>query len=253
MIMKFRSLTVLSLLAGTVLLIGSCKKDAISNKSTDSTKIGAQLAVSLYQSLNTAFNSKSGLVTSSASPRRTTLADNLCGTLKEVPVNEVTTQGDTVKDTYTGYYKYVYNCDGNNTVNGYTQADSIVNAGFNPAKTYNRLVKEYLTVTQLEADFAKLGVSGNQYSLITSQSKTNSAESSTQTNNFTLTNLVLVPGSNKIAITSGTTTFTCAGTTDGTAFSYTGTITFLADYKAKVEFDGKVIIADLLTGDTAVQ
>ncbi|TSD67140.1 hypothetical protein FFF34_007025 [Inquilinus sp. KBS0705] len=253
MISKFRSVVILSLVVATVTFYSSCKKDATSTNGADKTKIGAQLAVSLYQSLSTSFNNKNGATTSSIGTKRTTLADNLCGTFKEVPVNEISTQGDTVKDTYTGYYRFVYNCDSTSKVNGYTQSDSIVNAGFNTAKTYNRLVKEFLTVTKIGTDFTKLSVNGSHYSLIQSQSKTNAAESSSQTNNFTLTSLVLEADGNKMTIKSGAATFNCTGTNDGTAFNFTGTITFLTGYKATVTFDGKTYLVNLLTGETTLQ
>jgi hypothetical protein len=241
MITKFKSITVIALLATAVLSYSSCKKDNTATAKDNSLEIATQIANNLYKSFaNTIANqtTTAGLPTTSNVRNGKKVNDLTCGQVIEVPYNNVYTKGDSVKDVMIGSNKYVVSCDGNQP-NGYTYTGNYANTGFSPYATYNNSVNESYTLKALLPEFAKMQVDGNQASVYKVTTKKD-GEYMEQHNSYTLTGLTIDASSRPFDITAGTATFASTGTNAGKAFSYNGTITFLGNHKATVAFDGKV-------------
>ena len=249
MIKKFRFATVLSLLALTVVIYSACQKE---NKQTNTDNndavIAKTIAVNLYNSIGSTIASKNtvtGIPTVNSVRNGIKVNGLTCGETIDQPFNNIYTKGDSVKDVMTGANKFVVSCDAQNQPNGYAYTGRYVNTGFSPYSTYDNSVNEQYTLTALLPGFAKMQVDGSQSSVYKTVTKKDN-EAMNQTNTYKLTGLIIDSSSRPFDITAGTATFASKGTNAGRDFTFTGTIEFLGNHKAKVSFDGKSFDIEIL-------
>ena len=241
MTIKFKNLIALALTASTVLFYSACTKDTkVVNPTANNNdqKIATSIANNLYKSIvNVANQSKTALPVTNGVRDGKKVNDLTCGQVIEVPYNNVYTKGDSVKDVMVGMDKYVVSCEGNKP-NGYTYSGSYKNPGFSPYASYDNSVDEYYTLKALLPEFARMQVDGNQNSVYKVVTKKD-GEYIEQHNKYELKGLVIESANRPFDISAGTASFTSTGTNAGKDFNFTGTITFLGNHKAKLEFNGK--------------
>jgi hypothetical protein len=253
MLPKLKSTGVLAVLCACVLFYSSCQKsETKTTGGVDAAKFGSQLALNIYNSFN---GSLSGTDLTATKPGVNAVRNGIktneftCGQVIETPVSFSTNLGDTVKGTVSGTNKITINCTGG-AISGYALINDVTSIGFNPTYSYDYIIKENYTVKSLAANYDKMEVNGTQTSVIKTQSKKNKDESSVQNNSYVMTGFIIDATNRPFDITAGSAQFVSEGTNDGRTFSFAGIVEFLGGHKAKVSFDGKIIMVDLLTGKT---
>jgi hypothetical protein len=248
MILKFRLATILSLVALTVVIYSSCKKDSTSVKTNNDAEIARSIAVNFYNSIGSTIASKNtvtGIPTVNSVRNGIKVNDLTCGETINQPFNNTYTKGDSVKDVMTGANKFVVSCDAQNQPNGYTYTGKYVNTGFSPYSTYDNSVDEQYTLKALLPEYAKMEVNGTQTSVYKFTTKKDN-EYMVQNNSYVLKGIIIDAASRPFDITAGTATFVSKGNNAGKDFNFAGTIQYLGNHKAKVSFDGKSFDIEIL-------
>ncbi|WP_454803052.1 hypothetical protein [Mucilaginibacter phyllosphaerae] len=241
MTLKFTNLKVLALAVITVLLYPACSKDNKVLTNNNDKEIATSIAVNLYKSIgNTVASQTTAGVPATTSVRNGKKVNDLtCGEYIEVPYNNVYTKGDTVKDVMIGSNKYIVSCDANNQPNGYAYTGTYKNTGFSPYATYDNSVDENYTLKALLPKYAKMEINGTQNSVYKYTTKKD-GEYMVQNNAYGLKGLIVDASSRPFDITAGVASFVSKGNNAGRDFSFTGTIEYLGNHKAKVSFNGQV-------------
>ncbi|MBK0378977.1 hypothetical protein [Mucilaginibacter segetis] len=256
MLKRTRLKSVFILLTAVAFTYTSCQKAATNTNSSkpDNATISAQIALNLYNSINGTYggvNVGDGLpVIHGASSNGLKVNDISCGTTTESPISYTTNSGDTVKSTVTGHSSYTINCDETNfSILGYTLVDSTTTIGTAPGYNFHYIIKENYDVATLNSTYTLVSLKGTQTSVISTASTTSADESTSQTNEYTLKDFQIKGhDGNPTTIIAGTALFVVNGTKNGESYSFTGSIEFMPTDKAKLSFDGKVFMVNLLTG-----
>ncbi|MFD0794436.1 hypothetical protein ACFQZX_12485 [Mucilaginibacter litoreus] len=243
MFIKFRSVAALAFSALAITFYSACTKETKVTTNND-TEIATAIAVNLYKSFGntiTSQNNVTGLPAGNSVVNGKKINELTCGQVIDQPFDNTYTKGDSIKDVMTGANKFVISCDDKNQPNGYLYTGNYVNTGFNTVNTYTYTVKENYILKALVDKYAKMQVDGTQISTVKTQSKKNANELMIQNNSYVLKGMVIDATTKPFDLAAGTADFVSNGTNDGREFSFSGTIQYLGNHKAKVSFDGKVI------------
>jgi len=244
---------------GAVLIYTGCKKlsdpslsDPVLTPQVVAGQIAANLSGSLFGGLG-AFDVSGGLgapstVALNANGRtltrhrlqktvRPALTSAYCGFSIDTTVNYTVSSHDTTA-SIAGTIKFTFTCN-NGVVNGYTTNDNLAIAYSIPTLALTYKVGENLTLLMLDPTNpnSNFSLSGTLSSNSSYQFKTGTQRSGTAIFNYTLSSLVINPGTGDIV--SGSAAFTTSGTGPKGVWSYQGTITFLGNHQATVVIGGK--------------
>ena len=254
--MKFSEKLICVLLAATVFTYTSCKKTETTPVAANQNQgvIGSQIAMNLAQSLAGSFGgasikdgiAASGSIVYSKSSHQLNSVGSSCGFLTDTGINYDSNSGDTIKSNTTGSIRYFFNCT-NGQATSYTVLDSLITKGTAPGYNFHySIIQDYL-VGGLNPNNSRISLDGKLKSLVDIKYTTLSKNSISLHNSYVLTSLEINQDDNN-DITSGTAAFVSAGSNVSGSWSYTGTITFLGNHRAKIEFLSKIYYVDLTTG-----
>jgi hypothetical protein len=250
------------LLVGVVLSYTACKKSGSSPAPTAKTAneqvASGQIAQNLAQSLAGVYGGasindgiKAPALASAANSGRVinSLTTNAaCGFFIDSTINVKFKSGDT-SSTTTGDLEFHFKCDpitGLST--GYTIFDSLMTAGKVPGSTDTAIIVQKYTIEALNAANTKIQLDGSLKSWVDIDFTKKGTVPFSLHNKFVLTGLKIDLTKSPADITDGTATFVSDGSSSSGIFHYTGTITFLGNYKVKVVINGFVFHVDLTTG-----
>ena len=270
--MKIRFTHLLALSLTIVVSYTACKKmattspantTAIDYKSISST-VAMNLTASIYGK-NGGNNISNGLQTVfslGSSHKGLTLYSNSsapsCGSIFDTTYTDHYTKGDTAK-TFENRLKYIYTCNGGNSLNGYTVHDSITNIEINPKFYYQFITTQNYTVVATDITFKKVTMNGGIYNAFTEKL----LKGTTQTGYhnlfafYNLSGLLVDFTSGSADITTGIATFTMnkadldpSGLLPASAYTLTGTIQYLGNHTAKLTIANPfhVYLVNLITG-----
>jgi len=269
---KYRLKFIAAIMICVAFFYTACQKTLVtSTATTNSSAIGSQIALSLYKSITGQYggaNINNGIKA----------PNSIVSTHKGPAINAITTLcGYTIDTTYftsanlhdtteavSAHFKFIYNC-ANNTVNGYTLADSVTTVITSPlfnnvtASAQNYVVQALDTTYKLVSMVG--GITSNTHNVVLSG--TVQTEYHDLTGQYYLSGVQVNLASGVADITTGTAAFTSTQTdftvssgTPAVTNSYNGTITFLGNHMAKVSFtmapNGPVFsyMINLITGVT---
>ena len=245
-----------ALLAGALLIYSGCKKtqDKPSSESVNLQALSGQIALNLAQSLNGSFggvsikdglNGPSNLSANSGSRLKVNDAVVGCGFLLDTGINYNTNIGDTIKSHVTGSIIYRYTCSGGAAI-GYTVSDTLVTTGTAPGYNFYYNITQNYVVTGLNVNSPIITLGGSLKGVV-DLTYPNPKNSQHTDNAFVLTNLKIDQSAN-YDVTSGSATFVTRGHNSVGSWEFVGNMVFLGDHKAKVTFNAKSFIVDLITG-----
>jgi hypothetical protein len=262
---------IIALLAVT-LIYSACQKTVTNpvktittTNTTDQTAALGQVATDLYKSLTGQYggtNLNEGIkipsqITNGQPLHTLNSVSSLCGYTVDTSYTVTSTAHDTSKVTKTGF-KFVYTC-GSGKVNGYKVYDTITYAETNGKYTITNGVAQRYSAKALDNTFKLIqtdgGILTSSLYYIKPNTKDPRGESHSFSSQYIMTALKIDIRSGVADITSGTATFLMIKfdldkytAIDGTFWSAQGTITYQAGHKAKLTYNGKSYLVNLLTG-----
>lgn len=264
--MKLTFKSTLALLTGVALFYTSCKKDNSSSKATGtSTQISAtataqknqaaQIATNLVHALSGTYGgvnvndgvSQPGVATHSTSKAKINSLNYTCGFFVDNGIHYTTNIGDSLKSVSDGSLSFYFKCT-NGIATGYTAADTLTTIGTGPGYSFADGVAQNYVVTGLNPNNSLISVDG------TIKSSINVLYTKTKTfavshNEFILTGLqVQLAATPSPDITSGTAIFIATGKTGTSEYALYGTLTFLGNHRAKIDYYNSIYYVDTLTG-----
>lgn len=254
--MKTKLLSSIILLCGVTILFNACKKSANTSPATSATvnkqTAGSQIAMNLYHSLTGQFggiNVYNGVNTPSV-PNSTAAAkvnstDYTCGFFVDNGISYSTNIGDTIKSTSTGGLSFYYVCNNGHAI-GYTAQDTLTTIGTAPGYSFIDGLSQNYKVTGLNPNNSLVTVDGLiQATIVLDRGK---GGKSLTYNSFKLSGLQVHLDQNPPDITSGTAVFVGTGLSGSTAYALYGTLTFLGNHIAKIDYYDSIYYVNLLTG-----
>ena len=255
--MKTKLLYSLVLLAGSALLFNGCKKAANSTgnttAATNKQNAAGQLAVNLYQSLTgqyggiNVYNGVNTPVIASAGGSTPKLNSDafVCGFYVNTGINYSTNIGDTIKSVSHGSIAFYYVCNTTSAI-GYNANDSLSTVGTAPGYSFTDGLSQKYIVTGLNSNNSLITVGGTIKSTI-ALDFTKGGKSVTY-NVFTLNGLQVHNDTTPSDITSGTAVFTTVSVSATVTYALQGTLTFLGNHMAKIDYYDSIYYVNLLTG-----
>jgi|GEM_PF-3859657 len=249
---KAKSVIFLSLSLMVVLFYTSCRKNEAKESANTINKkdISIKMAKGLYESL-TGTNAS---IKKTAASKNNTKAVNTtqCGLSVDSVVNTAyNVPTDPAHYTITGRVNIKYICDQYswNTI-GYTLTDSLHTVRGTPVYAEDATVMNKYDAVTKNYNYGVVTVNGVQKSHILLTTYYPIPVTTDQNNNFTLQNMVVEAFAPKGAdITSGDALFVVQGKIDGTAYNFSGNITFLGNHKVLVTFLDEAYNVDMLSGE----
>lgn len=261
--MKLKLLLTIILLAGMAVIYSACKKSetAAQGPALTAPQVASQVALDITSDL---FGGYGGLDFSGGLEAPTgfgakqqtqgrllhDLSNPFCGLVIDTALNATVTAGTDSTLSVSGHIYFAFSCT-NDNVTGFTTRDNLNISISTPRLSIVSKINENLTLAAIDPinDNSKLSMNGTLSSSGTYNYKT-AKKSGTRSFNYVLTQLILDPD-NDGDIISGSASFITKGTGSNGSWSYSGTITFLGDHKAKVTINGKTYNVDLQTGATS--
>jgi len=250
---KFRGAFIL--LTATALLFNACKKSGSSNPASTTTTskqaASSQIALNLYHALTGQFggiNVYNGINTPSIANSKvkvTNSTDYTCGFFIDNGINYSTNIGDTIKSVSHGTLAFYYVCN-NGTAIGYNAQDTITTVGTGPGYAFVDGLSQNYAVTGLNPNNSLVTVDGKIQSTI-SLAYTKGNKSFTY-NEFILTGLQVHLDQTPPDITSGKAVFVTTSISGSTTYGLYGTLTFLGNHMAKLDYYDSIFYVNLLTG-----
>jgi hypothetical protein len=249
---KAKSATLFSLSLMVVLFYASCRKNEAKESTNTINKkdISIKMAKGLYES----FTGASSSIKKTAASKEGVKAVNTtqCGLSVDSVVNTTfNVAADATKYTVTGRINIKYICDQSNwNTIGYTLTDSLHTVRSTPVYNEDATVLDKYDAVTKNYNYGVVTVNGGQKSHIIFTSKYPSPVTTDQNNNFTLQNMVVEAFAPKGAdITSGNALFVVQGNIDGTAYSFSGNIKFLGNYKVLITFLDEAYNVNMMSGE----
>ncbi|WP_295676991.1 hypothetical protein [uncultured Mucilaginibacter sp.] len=255
--MKTKLLSAIILLSGVAILFNACKKSESAKPATTTATTkqtaGAQIALNLYHSLTGQFggiNVYNGISTPSVPNSTSTVKVNstnyACGFYINNGISYNTNIGDTIKSSTTGGLSFYYVCNNGSAI-GYTAQDTLTTVGTAPGYSFIDGLSQNYKVTGLNPNNSLVTVDGLIQATIVLDRGTKGGKSLTY-NSFTLSGLQVHLDQTPPDITSGTAVFVATGLSGTTAYALYGTLTFLGNHMAKVDYYDSIYYVNLLTG-----
>lgn len=227
----------------------SCKKSVTnpSKKGVDKKDLSLQLVKNFNSSFTT--NLTTSNKKSNAFSKQRVADTNACPVSFNMPVIDFyNDQATGIAYNASGTMSVIFFCSNNQF--GYTLVDSVYSTYTTPTYESKMTVKENYTAVAPYAGAAT--VNGIQWSHVISTTKDQTPHTLDQINNFVLQNISVLVQNNSSVIQGGATSFNITGTYDGESYTYTGTITFLGDNKARVSFSDTTYLVDLNAGTVVI-
>ena len=257
--MKIKFKGALMLLAGTALMLNACTKSQTAKPggTTPATTMSkqtaaSQIALNLYQSLTGKFggvNINDGVntpaVAATKMPKQVNSNGFVCGFFVDNGINFTTNIGDTIKSASHGSLAFYYVCDLTHAI-GYKATDTLTTIGFGPGYTFADGVSQNYIVSGLNSNNSLITLDGTIKSSVAFNSI--KGGKSFSYNVFTLSGLQVHLDQTPPDITSGKAVFVTTGGTGSSLYSLFGTLTFLGNHIAKIDYYDSIFYVNLITG-----
>lgn len=258
--MKFKALLSIVLVAGMAVVYTACKKSDSSpaGPALTESQVTSQVVLDLTQSLfggygginfNDGLNGPTGFGTKHLKgPLLHDLSNPFCGLVIDTTLNETVNAGADSSLAVSGHIHFGFSCT-NDVVTGFNTNDNLTIAISTPRLSIMAKILENLTLSTVNPadDNSPLLLKGTLNSSGTYKYKTGN-KSGTRSFNYVLNSLIIDPNNDDGDIRSGSVNFITKGTGSNGSWSFTGTITFLGNHKAKVTINGKTYNVDIRTG-----
>jgi len=253
--MKTKLRTSILLLCGVALIFNACKKSADTNPNTTAATnkqtASSQIALNLYNSLTGQFgginvyNGVNTPVVPNAAVKVVNSTNYTCGFYVNNGISYSTNIGDTIKSTSTGGLSFYYVCNNGSAI-GYNAQDTLTTVGTAPGYSFIDGLSQNYVVTGLNSNNSLVTVDGLiQATIALDRGK---GGKSLTYNSFKLSGLQVHLDQTPPDITSGTAVFVATGLSGTTAYSLYGTLTFLGNHIAKIDYYDSIYYVNLLTG-----
>ncbi len=233
-----------------MLAVGSCSKNdnvapvASADVSTD------DAATIMANSLS---SNSGGMASASAdvalNAQVTFNANPGCGGTKTYSFTRQNPQGATTTYSYSFNYTYTLNCV-NNTPDNVTSSATSTGSFSGPNLTSNDTGTSTFTVGGLSPSATAYTLNGEYKRTGSFTRKTGNMATGNSNVDITVSNLMV---SKTGGVASGSATYTLSGSSAKGSFSFTGTITFIANNQANVVINGTTYLVDLTTGSATKQ
>ncbi len=253
--MKHTFKAVAFLSTAVVFLYTSCTKTGtkpVATPAVTNEMVSSQVALNIGKSLAGSFGGasiKDGINKSPTVSGQSKLKVNSfapCGFLIDKGISYATNIGDSIKSTTNGNITYFFSCtDGKAT--SYTVTDTLVTAGTAPGYIFNYNITQDYDVKGLNTNNSRIELSGLLKAFVDLDYPKDHKKSTSVHNNYVLKNLE-INQDDDYDITSGTADFVSKGTNSYGSWDFEGTVTYLGNHRAKIEFAGKLFFVDLKTG-----
>jgi hypothetical protein len=255
--MKLNLRIAIPLLMGVVVFYAACRKteNTPAANAPASDAISATIAINLVQSLSGTYGgagikdgvNKSAAITA-ASPKLKLQTTIHCGFFIDNGLDVKFNQGDSIKTHTTGSVNYFILCDSaTNSTIGYNLLDSLSSTGKGPGYDFAFLLVQEYGVRGLNLANSNFTLNGRLKSWVDFDYKAKPQTPISVHNVFHFTDIEIHAADN-FDIVSGDATFESKGLTNAGAWDFQGSIHFLGNHKAKLNFLSKVYLIDLLTG-----
>ena len=252
--MKFTLKHILILLTAVVFLYTSCTKTGnkpVATQTVTNEMVSSQIALNIGKSLAGSFGgasikdgvNKSPTVSGTSKLKVNSIAP--CGFLVQ-KVNYNTNIGDSIKSVTKGGINYFFTCT-NGKATGYTVSDTLFTVGTAPGYNFTFDLTQDYDVKGLNTNNSRIELSGLLKAFVDFDFPKDHKKSTSVHNNYVLKHLE-INQDDDFDVTSGTGDFVSKGTNFYGKWDFEGTITFLGNHRAKIEFAGKLFFVDLKTG-----
>jgi hypothetical protein len=249
----------LVLLISVALFYSACKKSSTTTtqKALSPQAVSSQIALNLSQTLFGGlgtFNIGGGLdapgefgvIKHNKLHINDVNGDPACGTIVDTTLNSSVTI-DTAQLSVKGTIKFSFLCS-NGSLSGYNINENVQIGAITPHLAISYSVAEALTIqsTDPTSSLSTLSLNGTLNEAIGIKYKTGSNQTDNDSFNYVFKSVIIDP--NTDGLTSGTATFVTKGSGPTGSWNYTGTITFLPNYRAQITINGSTYLVDLQTG-----